>query len=54
MSIKEKEVVQSIAEAVSVLSERKREYILGYAEGVLAMAGQTRNADQLPAAKDSA
>ena len=40
MSIEEKKVVQSIAEAVSALPEEKREYILGYAEGVLAMAGR--------------
>ena len=40
MSTKEKEIVRSITEAVSILPEEKREYILGYAEGVLAMAGQ--------------
>ncbi|MBD5151289.1 MAG: hypothetical protein HDT16_02065 [Oscillibacter sp.] len=42
MSTEEKKIVQSIAEAVSVLPEEKQEYILGYAEGVLAMAGQMR------------
>ena len=42
MSTKEKEIVRNITEAVSILPEEKREYILGYAEGVLAMAEQLR------------
>lgn len=53
MSSKEKEIVKSITEAVSTLPEEKREYILGYAEGVLAMADRARRNDQAPAARDS-
>lgn len=30
MSTKEKEIVRNITEAVSILPEKKREYILGY------------------------
>ncbi len=42
MSKKEKEIIQSITKAVATLPEDKREFILGYAEGVLAMAEQQR------------
>lgn len=42
MSKKEKEIIQSITKAVATLPEDKREFILGYAEGVLAMAEQHR------------
>lgn len=42
MSTKEKEIVRNITEAVSILPEKKREYILGYAEGVLAMADRAQ------------
>lgn len=53
MSTKEKEIVKSLTEAVSTLPEEKREYILGYAEGVLAMAGRARRNDQPPADRPS-
>ena len=36
MEIQEREFAQRLARAASVLPDRKREYILGYAEGVLA------------------
>lgn len=42
MSTKEKEIVRNITEAVSILPEKKREYIPGYAEGVLAMADRAQ------------
>lgn len=42
MSAKEKEIVRNITEAVSVLPDEKREYILGYADGVLAMADRAK------------
>lgn len=57
MSTKEKEIVRNITEAVSILPEKKREYILGYAEGVLAMAYRAQPSepsDQPPAVRDSA
>lgn len=54
MSTKEKEIVKSITEAVSTLPEEKREYLLGYAEGVLAMADRVRRNDPPPVARDSA
>ena len=54
MSQKEKEIVQSITEAVSALPDEKREYILGYAEGVLAMTDRTRCIGSPAAAQDSA
>ncbi len=40
MSTEEKEIVQRIAEAASILPDDERKYILGYAEGVIAMRGQ--------------
>ena len=54
MSTKEKDLVKSITEAVSTLPEGKREFLLGYAEGVLAMADRTRREDPPPADRDSA
>lgn len=54
MSQNEKEIVQSITEATSVLPDEKREYILGYAEGVLTMSDQLRKSDHAPAAKSGA
>ena len=46
----EKNLGKIIAEAVATLPDNKREYILGYAEGVLAMADR----DQAVQAQDSA
>ena len=54
MSANEKEIARSITEAVSILPEEKREYILGYAEGVIAMADQARCKDLPLDARDSA
>lgn len=54
MGAEEKKIVQSITEAVSALPKEKREYILGYAEGVIAMADRLRCGDTLPAVRDSA
>lgn len=42
MSAEEKKLGKLIAEAVAALPDDKREYILGYAEGVLAMADRQR------------
>ncbi len=42
MSKEDNEIIQSITKAVATLPEEKREFILGYAEGVLAMAEQRR------------
>ena len=48
MGTDEKKLGQKIAEAVSILPDEKREYILGYAEGVIAMAEVMRKAGPLP------
>lgn len=40
MSADEKKIMQTIAAAVSILPDEKREYILGYAEGVIAAASR--------------
>lgn len=42
MGADEKKIIQTIAEAVSILPEERRTYILGYAEGVIAMASSDR------------
>ena len=42
MGADEKKLVKTIAEAASVLPEEGRAFILGYAEGVIAMAGSLR------------
>lgn len=41
MSTEEKKLIQSITKAVVTLPDDKREFILGYAEGVIAMAGRS-------------
>lgn len=41
--------VVTIAEAVSALPEHKREYLMGYAEGVVAMSDMRRSQQQVPA-----
>lgn len=45
MSQKEMEIVKSIAECLGHLPNEKKEYLLGYAEGVAAMA-ERRNQDE--------
>ena len=42
MGADEKRLGKIITEAVAALPDEKREYILGYAEGVLAMAEHQR------------
>lgn len=54
MGAEEKKIAQSITEAVSALPEDKREYILGYAEGVLAMADRLRCGKSPPTVRESA
>lgn len=38
MSTEDKTIAQTLAEALKILPAGKREYLLGYAEGVVAMA----------------
>ncbi|GKH50211.1 hypothetical protein CE91St46_13220 [Eubacteriales bacterium] len=43
MSAEEKKkLVQSLAEAVDILPENKRDYLLGYGEGVIAMSNKSK------------
>ena len=42
MSAEDKKILQSIKEAITVLPERKREYLQGYAKGVLDMANASK------------
>lgn len=42
MGDEEKDVGRAIMEAVAILPDEKREYLLGYAEGVIAMANHMR------------
>lgn len=43
MSEKEKTAAKKIAEAMNILPENKRGYIIGYAEGVIAASGERRD-----------
>lgn len=38
MSAEDKKIMQSLSEAVNALPDDKREFLRGYAEGVVAMA----------------
>lgn len=42
MGTDDKKLGQAITEAVAILSAEKREFILGYAEGVIAMAARQK------------
>lgn len=42
MSEKESKIAQTMADALAVLPEEKKEYFLGFAEGVAAMADQVK------------
>lgn len=46
MSNKEKQLAQSIAKAIQLLPEPRREYLMGYAEGVLATADRTKSKEE--------
>lgn len=49
MSEKEKPAVKKIAEAVNILPENKRGYIIGYAEGVIAASGKHKDGGNVAA-----
>lgn len=42
MSAEEKKVAESLVQAFEMLPDNKKEYLLGYAEGVAAMAEQQK------------
>ena len=46
MSESEKRIAESLADAVSRLPDSKREFLLGYAEGVAAMADKAKEAQE--------
>lgn len=49
MSEKEKQVGQRLKEAILLLPEKKLEYLLGYAEGVIAANKRQEEAEKTPA-----
>lgn len=46
LSEKEKAIIMSLAEAFNTMPESKREYLLGYADGVAGMQAKAQNADE--------
>lgn len=50
MGTDDKKVLQIVTEAMNILPDEKREYIIGYAEGVIAMANRQRDAAERPGA----
>ena len=42
MTEKEKQIVQTMADAIASLPEDKKQYFVGFAEGVAAMADQVK------------
>lgn len=48
MSEKEKRIVEKLAAACEYLPESKKEYLIGYAEGVAAMANRDRELGAAP------
>jgi len=43
MAEHEKQSIQAMADAIAYLPEEKKQYFIGYAEGVAAMAEQVRD-----------
>lgn len=52
MSSGEKKMIETIASAFQVLPDEKKEYLLGYAEGVAAMAAQKASAENAENGKE--
>lgn len=52
MSSVEKKIIETIASAFQVLPDEKKEYLLGYAEGVAAMAEQKASAESVENGKE--
>lgn len=48
MNAKEKKVARTITEAMLLLPAEKREFMQGYAEGVIAMSAAKRQAEPQP------
>lgn len=46
MSEREKRIAESLADAVSRLPDSKKEFLLGYAEGVAAMADKAKDVQE--------
>lgn len=46
MSEREKQIAENLAEAVAKLPDSKREFLLGYAEGVAAMADKAKEQER--------
>lgn len=44
MSEREKQIAENLADAISRLPDNKKEFLLGYAEGVAAMADKAKEA----------
>ena len=51
MSEREKQIAENLADAVSRLPDSKREFLLGYAEGVAAMADKAKGAQERQASE---
>lgn len=48
MSEKEKRIIEKLAAACEYLPESKKEYLIGYAEGVAAMANREKALEDAP------
>lgn len=46
LSEKEKAIIMSLAEAFNTMPESKREYLLGYADGVAGMQAKAQSAEE--------
>lgn len=54
MSEKEKSAVKKLSEAMNILPDDKRNYILGYAEGVIAASGKREDGgDQAASSREA-
>lgn len=51
MSEREKQIAENLADAISRLPDNKKEFLLGYAEGVAAMADKAKEAAEKAAEK---
>ena len=54
MADQEMQIIKNMAEAIAELPAEKKQYFMGFADGVAAMANQVKDTDLVPSASNAA
>lgn len=54
MAEQEMQIIKNMAEAIAELPAEKKQYFMGFADGVAAMANQVKDTDLVPSASNAA